>query len=113
MSSDVYENRDDFKVKVFAKIFIAEKTKIMFMRKGKNFRKLFPNVADIIKHYKKDDYKNLAIQLQRAEANIIIHKIIPQIAKENIWAVTIHDSVLTTQKDANQSEADNVKYVSK
>lgn len=97
-----YESRDDFKRTVFAKIFYSQENENYIYEERRKFRKLFPRVAEIIKYYKKDDYKNLAIQLQRVEAEIIIHKIIPKLAEENIWAITIHDSILTTKKEAER-----------
>lgn len=69
------------------------------------FKQTFPIIAEVINEYKKDDYKNLSIQLQKKESEIIIGKIIPQLANLNLYALTIHDCIVTTY--------DNEKIVKK
>ena len=94
------EDRDSFKVRMFTKLFYG---KVFESEERTAFRKIFPEVSEIIDYYKKINYRDLAIELQRAEAEIIIDSIVPRLATEKIFALTIHDSILTIQ--------DNVKLV--
>ena len=102
------EDKGEFKVRFFSKIFYSEE----FFRfdyfedkisEREMFRSLFPNVSEIISFYKRDNYKNLANRLQEMEANIMINSIVPRLAKGKIFVLTIHDSLLITP--------DNVKLV--
>ena len=89
----VNEERSLFKVRFFRKVF--------YSKEGENeereiFKKLFPSVANIISYYKKVNYKDLAIELQRVEADIMINSVVPRLAEKKIFVLTIHDSILTT-----------------
>jgi hypothetical protein len=88
----IYENRSLFKVRFFSKVFYSKENE---NEEREHFKKLFPGVADIISYYKKVNYKDLAIQLQRIEADIMINLIVPRLANKNIFILTIHDSILT------------------
>jgi len=57
--------------------------------------RLFPNVNKIVKYYKKEDYGELAINLQKVEADIMINHVVPRLAEKNIYVLTIHDSIVT------------------
>jgi hypothetical protein len=92
-------SREKFKKKVFSRIFYNDEKKYQY-EEWFTFQDIFPNVAQIISYYKKDDYKNLAITLQRAEAEIIINRIVPKLADKKIFALTIHDSILTTAENS-------------
>ena len=50
---------------------------------------------------KKEDYRKLAINLQRAEADLMINKVCKRISIERpeIFITTIHDSILTTEEN--------------
>jgi hypothetical protein len=95
------ENRQEFKKSFFGKVFFCQNQDHYTYSEAKLFRKLFPNVYKIILHYKKEDYKQLAINLQRAEANLMINKVCKRIAIERpeIFVSTIHDSILTTEEN--------------
>jgi hypothetical protein len=95
----ITENRDSFKIRFFKKIFYSRENDNYVTAERKAFKGLFPKVAEIISHYKKDGYKQLAIQLQRVEAAIMINKIVPLLAKQKIYVLTIHDSFLTTNEN--------------
>jgi hypothetical protein len=96
----IYEDRSLFKVRFFSKVFYSKEIE---NEEREKFKKLFPGVADIISYYKKVNYRDLAIQLQRIEADIMINSIVPRLANRNIFMITIHDSILTTP--------DNLKLV--
>jgi hypothetical protein len=91
---DIKEDRDEFKIRFFSKVFYSRENANYVPEERKKFRKLFPNVANIISYYKKDDYRDLAVQLQKIEADIMIKKVIPGLERKKIFVLTIHDSVL-------------------
>jgi len=95
------ECRQEFKKSFFGKVFFCQSRDQYTYKEAKLFRKLFPNVYNIILHYKSEDYKQLAINLQKAEANIMINKICKRISIERpeIFVSTIHDSILTTEEN--------------
>lgn len=101
-SLGINEDSSTFKVRFFSKVFFSRENPKYVYAERKQFKKLFPNVSIIITHYKKDDYKNLAISLQRVEADIMINTIVPRLAQEGIYCLTIHDSILTTKDKVEQ-----------
>lgn len=94
------KERGIFKKIFFERIFFCKNSKRKY-KVAKLFRNLFPNVYDVITDYKKEDYTQLAIKLQSAEAEIMINKICKRIAQERpeIFVSTIHDSILTTEEN--------------
>ncbi len=99
------EDRPKFKKDFFGTVFFCKLNHNYKYEYRKLFEKEFPAVAMIIDYYKRKDYKELPITLQRVEADIMINKIIKRIAKEkpDMFALTIHDSILTIEK--------NVEYI--
>ncbi len=95
------ENRQEFKKSFFGKTFFCNTQDHYTYKEAKLFRKLFPTVYSIITHYKKEDYRKLAINLQRAEADLMINKVCKRISIERpeIFITTIHDSILTTEEN--------------
>lgn len=89
----INEERTLFKVRFFSKVFYSKEND---NEERTMFRRLFPNVADIISYFKRVNYKDLAIELQRVEADIMINTIVPKLAEKKIFVLTIHDSILTT-----------------
>ena len=61
----------------------------------------FPNVYNFILDQKENDYKQFAINMQKAESDIMIQTIYRRIMNERpgIMALTIHDSVVTTENE--------------
>lgn len=96
----INEDRALFKKRLFSKVFYDREYP---NEERKMFTKLFPTVSKIITYYKTPDYKKLAIELQRVEADIMINFVVPRLAEEKIFLLTIHDSILTLP--------DNVKLV--
>ncbi|MBK8552799.1 MAG: hypothetical protein IPL53_17750 [Ignavibacteria bacterium] len=76
------EDRQKFKKDFFGKIFFCNSRDHYTYKEAKLFKKLFPNVYRIVGHYKKEDYTQLAISLQRAEADLMINKVCKRIAEE-------------------------------
>jgi hypothetical protein len=73
----------------------------------RTFKKLFPQVYQLICLIKKIDSTNLPRLLQTIESHLILKVITKRIARErrNLTIFTIHDSIVTTD------ELDNVAYV--
>ena len=91
---NIEEDRDEFKIRFFSKVFYSRENENYIPEERKKFAVLFPNVAEIISAYKKDDYRDLAIRLQKIEADIMIKKVVPELEKKEIFVLTVHDSVL-------------------
>jgi len=100
-TSEIIYDRQSFKINFYRKVFFCKSNNYYINKETKLFRKLFPNVFNVILHYKSEDYKQLAINLQKAEANIMINKICKRISIERpeIFVSTIHDSILTTEEN--------------
>lgn len=61
------------------------------------FKTLFPTVAKVIAHHKRDDYRNLPLLMQKIEADIMINTVCKQLSElPHIPFLPIHDSILTT-----------------
>lgn len=100
----VKEDRSLFKLRFFKKIFYSKENENYVFKERKMFKELFPTVSKIISFYKKDDYCQLAIQLQKIEADIVINKIVPKLAEQKVFVLTIHDSFLTTPENCELVE---------
>ncbi len=63
------------------------------------FGELFPNVLKAIKWHKRDDYRELARNMQRAESDLIINKVCGRLMTEHpdCPILTVHDSLLTPE----------------
>ncbi|NMB82015.1 MAG: hypothetical protein GYA14_09370 [Ignavibacteria bacterium] len=92
-------DRDKFKKMLFARVYYNDT-----LKGGREewflFQDLFPSVAEVITHHKKENYKNLAIMLQIAESDMMIYKIVPKLIEKIIYALTIHDSYLVIENDS-------------
>jgi len=95
----IKEDRETFKKRFFGKICYCKENPRYITRERKIFAKLFPAVSAIISYYKIEDYKQLAIKLQRAEADIMINTVAKKLAEQGIFLLTIHDSILTTKEN--------------
>jgi hypothetical protein len=92
-------NRKKFKKSFFGKIFFSSEKYIYEERKL--FSKIFPCISHVISYYKQTDYRNLPIQLQKMESTLIIERVIGRLIEINpeIFVLTIHDSVITTEEN--------------
>jgi len=66
------------------------------------FTELFPTVSKVIDLIKAEDYRNLAIELQSREADMILKTIAPILLNEKIDFIPIHDSFLIKETDKNR-----------
>ena len=67
------------------------------------FASVYPTIADIIKVLKQKDHRNLSILLQRIESTIFIDRICPRLVKVGIVPLTIHDSVIVKEDQAEKT----------
>jgi len=101
----IKEDRQEFKLRFFRNVFYSKENPRYVPKERRQFRELFPTVSKIITFYKMEDYKQLAIQLQRKEAEIMINTITKKLAERNIFLLTIHDSILTIPSNSGIVEA--------
>jgi hypothetical protein len=94
----IREDRALFKIRLFAKVFYGRDVESEELIK---FKKIFPDVSDVIKHYKKVNYKYLSIELQKLEAEIMINSVVPRLLEKEVFLLTIHDSILTTSENVD------------
>lgn len=94
-------DRGDFKKIFFGQVFYINPHINNLYEYRRLFDKEFPNVSRKIDYYKNGSKRALPIILQRAESNLMIEKIIKRIYEErkNIFVLTIHDSILTTEEN--------------
>ncbi|MCT4586247.1 MAG: hypothetical protein N4A71_00340 [Carboxylicivirga sp.] len=90
------EQRADYKIQFFTDIFFSKNPKKV-KGKLKQFADVYPNVYQEIRKYKEPDYKLLARDLQKFEADVIINGIIKSLFKQNkeIPIVNVHDAIYT------------------
>ncbi len=90
------EERSAFKVRFFSEVFYSEEND----NEGRTrFNELFPRVAEIIAYYKKVNHRDLAIELQKIEAEIMVNSVVKRLMDNKIFVLTIHDSILTTSEN--------------
>jgi hypothetical protein len=88
--------RNRFKTSFFANVFYS--TPESKRRYSAEFANLFPNVYQAILHYKRHDYRDLPLLMQKAEADLMIGTVCAKLVRDcrHIPSMTIHDSILTT-----------------
>ena len=66
----------------------------------KSFAEAFPILNKTITALKKNNYRYLAHKLQSIESDLIVRSVFGRLAKEGVWALTIHDSVVCKASQA-------------
>lgn len=92
-------NRNQFKRQFFAEVFystINTETELT-----KKFASIFPTVFKAIHHYKKNDYRNLPLAMQKAEADIMINDVSKNLTEQHIPFLTVHDSIMAPPEHVN------------
>ena len=64
-----------------------------------SFKKEFPGVYEQIVQQKTYNYKNLARQMQKHEAHVVLDTVANQLMLEDKFFLTIHDSIVTDKSD--------------
>ncbi len=91
-----------FKVEFFAGIFF-DKDKNSHMRQV--FAAEFPTVSASITYWKAQPGDNLPVRLQKMEADLMLEKVCPQLLKQKIKVLTVHDAVLSHSSHKQAVEA--------
>ena len=65
------------------------------------FEKEYPCIAKVIRLIKKKDYKQFAITLQKVESEIFIDLIAPELIRNEIIPLTVHDCVIVPEHQVN------------
>lgn len=99
------EERDLFKKIFFGKVFFCTEYYASRTEEGQYFQNAFPNVCKLVNFYKSIEKNYLPLEMQKAEANIILQKVVLKLAAKRIWCSTIHDSVVVREKDVEQVTA--------
>ena len=88
--------RSTFKQTFFGKIFYNESTegKTYNYEEETAFKELYPNVFKFIQKMKTYNYKNFPIALQKRESGIFVDEIFKKLTDENIFCLTLHDSIV-------------------
>lgn len=89
------KNRTDFKRRVFGGVLFDE-NRSKLSKYEKAFQKEFPIIFMCMREMKKDNYKSVAIALQKLESKFIF-RCIDLLREENnsIELMTVHDSIVT------------------
>lgn len=92
--------RKQFKKLFFGRVFF-DVNRSELKKEEKLFQSLFPTIFRLIREMKEDDYTQLAINLQKAESNVIINECVRKIRLENpdMFVSTIHDSIVGELKN--------------
>jgi hypothetical protein len=95
------EDRSRFKKKFFAEIFysrLGTETEL-----SRQFSLLFPAVKKVIDYHKRNDYRDLPLEMQRLEADLMISGVCNKLhALKTVPFLSVHDSILTTARHAEQ-----------
>ncbi len=91
------KNEDTFKLDFFKRVFFSKEKRADKFRTA--FATEFPNVSAMITETKKNNYKALAIKLQKLEAQIVINTILHEIAEKypTSFVLPIHDALICEQ----------------
>lgn len=67
------------------------------------FKKVFPNINQVIDSFKKVNHSQFAIELQIAESRIFIDEICRGLVGKDIIPITLHDGLLVNNEDADET----------
>lgn len=92
--------RSEFKEDFFKRVFFSTTARQMEYKYEKWFREWMPNVSYIISWYKRNDYRDLASELQKKESNVMINTVgskIMELSDPAPFFLTVHDSIICQQ----------------
>jgi hypothetical protein len=96
------ESRSDLKLAVFEEYLFCKEKKYPWQI-ARAFKKHFPVLYERVNLFKRPSHKELAILLQKTEADLIIGNVVGTIAKTSqIPILTVHDSVITLPEYADE-----------
>jgi len=89
--------RDDLKKSIMKDLFFKATHYSTELEKA--FQMHFPSVYYLIQSMKQKDYRLFSIELQRLESKLFVHLIGDNLRKDNIYFLTVHDSVYFHSND--------------
>lgn len=90
-------NRVDFKRSIFGGV-LFDKNRQVLSKYEKVFKEEFPTIFYVMRGMKSNNYKQIAISLQKIESRFIFHCIDRlRFENKNIELLTIHDSIVTVE----------------
>ncbi|UPL50544.1 hypothetical protein [Hymenobacter sublimis] len=98
-------DRSAFKQNLFKSVYYGENKYADNYTEWKTFNQLYPSVGEFITNYKRKNFEQLSIDMQRAESEIIIDGVIASLAakyKHMFFSLTIHDSVMCKAVDQDE-----------
>jgi len=99
-------DRNSFKKTFFKSVFYCRRQSNFTNPLSILFQQEFPNVWDLVVKMKETNYKNLSIQLQKLESDIVVYGVLHQIMKEkpDLWVLPIHDSLVCLESSRKYVE---------
>ena len=88
-------SRSDVKLAFFKIVLFSRKQHYPEFKE--RFANVFPEIANMITYYKRDDHTRIALELQKIESTFIIDEVVPELRKRGIYCLTIHDAILTDE----------------
>jgi len=70
----------------------------------KDFEREFPILAYIISSKKDVHHRNVALALQKAEADIFIQGVFQRLCEKKIWCLSVHDAVVVRKADEFEAQ---------
>lgn len=97
------DNRDRLKKAVYVQVLYGRRFADSPLWAG--FEKLFPMLSRIVTERKSKDYRQLAIEMQRQEASVMINRVVPRLAETfpGVPFLTVHDSLTVPHQFAAEA----------
>lgn len=97
------EQRNEFKKSFFKEIFYCDTKMNQIYDMSSWFNVRFPNVYYLVIKLKRNDYKKLAIAMQKLEAKVMIDGVATKYFEQEPdgFILTVHDSIITTESNVD------------
>lgn len=99
LKADEDRARKEFKGRMFASLLFCKIQHTEKSTLGQWFIKHYPHVYALIWAGKRHDYTQLAIEMQRIEASLVVDTVLPALQARGIWCASIHDSIICLERD--------------
>lgn len=96
------DNRSESKTMMFILMFSRNES---FKEEKLELKELFPKLVDKAFEIKDGEHNKLAILLQQFESELFIDKILTKIYKNNLFALSKHDSIICKIEDSDRVKA--------
>ncbi|RNI27365.1 hypothetical protein EFA69_14595 [Rufibacter immobilis] len=106
-------SRKEFKQLLFSTLFYCKNYTSNKSIHSEYFRERFPSVYRCISHFKKGNYKRLSHMMQKAEADLMIQKVVKSLMRTSVFLTTVHDSIIALESDVDLVRDTIIKYFQK